>query len=59
LKPLVAEIERWARENEEAAKSGEASKTFTAGEWAVELELFAGGKSSEPGQGAIGTAFLR
>ena len=35
------------RETEKAAKSGEVSKTFTAGEWAVELELFAGGKSAE------------
>ena len=59
LKPLVAEIERWARENEEASKSGEVSKTFTAGEWAFELELFADGNSTEPAQGAIGTAFLR
>jgi hypothetical protein len=59
LKPVVAEIEQWAREHEEAAKSGAVSKTFTAGEWAVELELFAGGRSTETAQGAIGTAFLR
>jgi hypothetical protein len=59
LKPLVADIERWAKENAEAAKSAEVSKTFAAGEWLVELELFAGGKSTEPAPGAIGTAFLR
>jgi hypothetical protein len=53
LKSLVAEIEQWARENEEAAKSGEVSRTFTAGEWAVELELFAGGTISEPAGGAL------
>ena len=35
------------------------SRTFTAGEWTVELELFAGGKSADPAQGAIGIAFHR
>lgn len=59
LRTLLAEIEQWAKENEEAAKSEEVSKTFTAGEWTVELELFAGGKSTEPAQGAIGTSSLR
>jgi len=59
LKPLVSEIEQWARENEEAAKSSDVVRTFTAGEWVVELELFGGGKSMEPAPGAIGAAFLR
>jgi hypothetical protein len=59
LKILVGEIEQWAKENEEAAKSSDVSRTFSAGDWVVELELFAGGTSGEPAPGAIGAAFLR
>jgi hypothetical protein len=35
------------------------SKTFTAGEWVVELELYAGGSGSETTAGAIGVAGMR
>jgi hypothetical protein len=59
LKAVVAEVEKWARENEAAAKSGVVSKTFVAGGWSVELELFAGGESTEQAQRAIGVAFRR
>jgi hypothetical protein len=59
LRPLVVEIERWASENSEAAKHAAISKTFTAGEWTIELELYAGGSSTEPPTQAIGAAELR
>ena len=59
LKPLVAEIEQWARENEEGAKGQPVSKAFTAGEWVVEIESYVGGKSAEPTPGAIGVAAMR
>jgi hypothetical protein len=59
LRRLVADVERWARENEEAAKLGEVSGRFTAGDWEIELDLYAGGSSSEPSSKAIGAADMR
>ena len=59
LKPLVADVERWARDNAEAAKTEEVSKTFTAGDWAVELDLYSGGSNPDPPTQAIGVAELR
>ncbi len=41
---LVANVERWARDNAEAAKTKEVSKTFTAGDWVVELDLYSGAR---------------
>ncbi|UPK17607.1 hypothetical protein [Bradyrhizobium sp. 131] len=56
-KPLVASIEQWARENEERARTSEVAARFAAGDWTIEIELYAGG---EPGAGsnAIGVASL-
>jgi Ribosomal protein L7/L12 dimerisation domain len=59
IKRLVAEIEQWARDNVETAKKEEVSKRFTAGEWVIELDLYAGGDESDPAPGAIGVADLR
>jgi hypothetical protein len=59
LKPLVADVARWARDNAEAANTEEVSKTFTAGDWAVELDLYSGGSNPDPPTQAIGTAALR
>jgi hypothetical protein len=59
LRPLVADVERWARDNAEAAKLGEVSRRFTTGEWVIELDLYAGGSSSEPASKAIGVADMR
>ena len=59
LKPLVADVERWARDNAEAAKTKEVSETFTAGDWAVELDLYSGGSNPDPPTQAIGVAELR
>lgn len=54
LKPLVADIERWARENADAAKTKLVNKTFTTGDWIVDLDLYSGGSNPEPGVHAIG-----
>jgi hypothetical protein len=54
LKLLVADIERWARDNAETAKTKEVSKTFTAGDWLIQLDLYAGGSNPEPSAHAIG-----
>ena len=59
LRPLVGDVERWARENAEAAKLGTVSRRFTAGEWVIELDLYAGGSGSGPGSKAIGVADMR
>jgi Ribosomal protein L7/L12 dimerisation domain len=59
LGPLVANVERWARDNAEAAKTKEVSKTFTAGDWVVELDLYSGGSNPEPPTQAIGVAQMR
>ena len=59
LKRLVADVERWARENEEAAKLGEVSGRFKAGDWEIELDLYAGGSNSESTSKAIGVADMR
>jgi hypothetical protein len=56
LRPLVAEVERWARDNAQAAKTKEVSKSFTAGDWVVELDLYSGGSNPEPPTQAIGVA---
>jgi hypothetical protein len=59
LGPLVADIECWARDNAEVAKTKEVSKTFTAGDWIVELNLYSGGGKTEPPTQAIGVAQMR
>src|SRR5262249_55259727 len=42
LRPLVLEIERWAEENAEAAKTTEVNRIFAAGERRIELDLYVG-----------------
>jgi hypothetical protein len=59
LRQLVADVERWALENEEAAKLGEVSRRFKAGDWEIELDLYTGGSSSEPTSKSIGVADVR
>lgn len=59
LRPLVADVERWARDNAEAAKTMEISRTFSAGDWGVELDLYSGGSNPEPSTQAIGVAQMR
>ena len=59
LRPLVADIERWARENAEAAKTKEVSKTFTAGDWTIAIELYSGGSNPESTSRAIGVSGMR
>jgi hypothetical protein len=59
LRPLVADIERWARDNAEVAKIGVVSKSFAAGDWIVELDLHSGGSNAEPPIQAIGLAQMR
>jgi hypothetical protein len=59
LRPLVAQIEQWTRDNLETAKKEEVSKRFAAGDWVIELDLYAGGNSSDPALGAIGIADMR
>lgn len=54
LKRLVADVERWATDNAETAKAQEVTKTFTAGDWTVDLDLYSGGTNPEPGVHAIG-----
>jgi hypothetical protein len=57
---LVAEVADWARENEGRAKREEVSRTFQAGDWTIELELYAGGSGdAASGAGAIGVVALR
>jgi hypothetical protein len=58
LRPLVSDVERWARDNAEAAKTKEVNKTFAAGDWTIELDLYAGGSNPEPPAEAIGVAQL-
>jgi hypothetical protein len=59
LKPLIADVERWARENAESAKTKEVTKSFTAGDWIIELDLYSGGSDTEPSAQAIGVASMR
>lgn len=59
LRRLVADIERWACENAELAKTEEVSETFAAGDWAIELDLYSGDDDSEPTAQAIGVAAMR
>jgi hypothetical protein len=53
LKPLVAEVERWARDNAEAAKAKHVNKTFAAGEWLIELDLYTVDGNGDSGAHAI------
>jgi hypothetical protein len=53
LKPLVADVERWARDYAEAAKAKHVSKTFAADEWLIELDLYAHGGNGDPTGHAI------
>lgn len=59
LRPLVADVERWARDNAEAAKTKEVNKTFTAGDWIIEIDLYSGGSDPNPPTEAIGVAQMR
>jgi len=59
LRPLVADVERWARDNAEVAKTKEVSKTFAAGDWVIELDLYSGGSDPNPPAEAIGVAQMR
>jgi hypothetical protein len=59
LRPLVADIERWVRENAETPKKEEVTKRFTAGEWVIELDLYSGGDASNSAPGAIGVADMK
>lgn len=59
LKPFVGAVESWARENVEMAKSTQVSKTFTAGDWIMELDLYSGGGNPDPPTQAVGVAQLR
>ncbi len=54
LKRLVSDVERWAADNAETAKTEEVSKTFTVGDWTIELDLYSGGTNPDPGVHAIG-----
>jgi hypothetical protein len=54
LKPLVAEIERWAGDNAEAAKAEQVYKTFTVADWEVELDLYSGSSNFVAAKQAIG-----
>jgi hypothetical protein len=54
LKRLVADIEHWVRDNAEAAKTKEVSKSFTADDWIIELDLYSGDSNPEPSAHAIG-----
>jgi len=56
-KPLLASIEKWARESEEQARTMDVVGKFAAGEWIIELELYAGGASGARGH-AIGVASM-
>jgi Ribosomal protein L7/L12 dimerisation domain len=47
LRPLVGDVERWARDNAERAKTNEVGKTFTAGDWIVDLDLYSGGQQPQ------------
>jgi hypothetical protein len=59
LRRLVADVERWAQENAEAAKTKDVSQTFTVGGWIVELDLYGGGSNPESATQAIGVAQMR
>ena len=59
LRPLVADVERWARDNAGEAKTREMRKTFTASDWVVELDLYSGGSNPQPADRAIGVAEMR
>jgi hypothetical protein len=59
LGPLVGDVERWARDIAEVAKTKEVSKIFTAGDWIIELDLYSGGTNPEPATHAIGVAQMR
>jgi hypothetical protein len=48
LQPLVANVERWARDNVGIAKTKEVSKTFEAGDWTIELDLYSGDDGAAP-----------
>jgi hypothetical protein len=59
LKPLVAQVERWARENVDRAKTEEVSQRFTLGEWVIELDLYSVDSSAHAGKQSIGIFDLR
>ena len=59
LRPLVADVERWARDNAELASTKEVTKKFTAGDWIIELDLYSGGDNPEPPKETIGVAAMR
>jgi hypothetical protein len=56
LTGLVDSVERWAQKNANGAVGAPVVERFTAGEWVVELELYAGGSGTSEGP-AIGVAW--
>jgi hypothetical protein len=61
LQSLVADVERWARENAEVAntEAKAVSRIFTTGDWIIELDLYSGGSNPEPPTHSVGMAALR
>jgi aspartyl-tRNA(Asn)/glutamyl-tRNA(Gln) amidotransferase subunit B len=57
LRPLVVSIERWASENERRARSEDVVRSFNAGGWTIEIELYSGGEAGS-GAAAIGVAAM-
>ncbi len=57
LGALVSDIERWARDNVLAARTQDVSRRFSAGDWVIELGLFAKEASWQASR-AIGAASL-
>jgi hypothetical protein len=54
LGELVRSVEGWARENAEVAIAEPITRVFEFYGWAIELQLFAGGRGTEPPARAIG-----
>jgi aspartyl-tRNA(Asn)/glutamyl-tRNA(Gln) amidotransferase subunit B len=57
LGPLVKAIEDWARENCESALTEDVVKSFPAGNWIIEIDLYSG-LQGVSGSSAIGTATM-
>jgi hypothetical protein len=59
LRSVVAEVERWAHESAEIARTKEVSRVFTVGDWVIELDLYSGGSDGEAPKQAVGVRQLR
>src|SRR5689334_365593 len=42
LRPLIAEVQRWVRENRGQPRDVHPERVFVAGDWQIELQLFTG-----------------